>query len=71
MCCSGLKGKVEGEYEQTSPPASNDWHFVTISAKPGSGKVFTWKNKAGVSWELEFIREEENGAVLVFKVFQT
>ena len=71
MHCSGIKGQVEGEYEQTSPPSSNDWHFVTISAKEGSGKVFTWKNKAGVSWELEFIREEENGAVLVFKVFQT
>ena len=38
---SGVKEKVEGDYEQTSPPSSNDWHFVKITAKPGSDKVFT------------------------------
>ena len=36
-----MKEKVEGDYEQTSPPSSNDWHFVKITAKPGSDKVFT------------------------------
>merc|ERR1711872_1078208 len=49
---TGIKAKVEGDYEQTSPPSSNDWHFVKITAKPGSDKVFIWKNKAGVTWEL-------------------
>merc|ERR1711973_655906 len=49
---TGIKEKVEGDYEQTSPPSSNDWHFVKITAKPGSDKVFIWKNKAGVAWEL-------------------
>merc|ERR1712013_739034 len=38
---TGIKERVEGDYEQTSPPSSNDWHFVKITAKPGSDKVFT------------------------------
>jgi len=59
---------VEGDYEQTSPPSSNDWHFVKITAKPGSDKVFIWKNKAGVAWELILTNMEENDGVLVFKV---
>merc|ERR1711962_1091393 len=67
---TGVKEKVEGDYEQTSPPSSNDWHFVKITAKPGSDKVFIWKNKAGVTWELILTNMEENFGVLllVFKV---
>merc|ERR1712126_26563 len=65
---TGIKKKVEGDYEQTSPPSSNDWHFVKITAKPGSDKVFIWKNKAGVTWELILTNMEENFGVLVFKV---
>merc|ERR1711928_226130 len=67
---TGIKEKVEGDYEQTSPPSSNDWHFVKITAKPGSDKVFIWKNKAGVAWELILTSMEENFGVLllVFKV---
>merc|ERR1711973_90987 len=67
---TGIKAKVEGDYEQTSPPSSNDWHFVKITAKPGSDKVFIWKNKAGVAWELILTNIEENDGVLVFKVGQ-
>merc|ERR1711928_49926 len=67
---TGINEKVEGDYEQTSPPSSNDWHFVKITAKPGSDKVFIWKNKAGVAWELILTNMEENFGVLllVFKV---
>merc|ERR1711962_1428910 len=68
---TGIKEKVEGDYEQTSPPSSNDWHFVKITAKPCSDdKVFIWKNKAGVTWELILTNMEENFGVLllVFKV---
>merc|ERR1711973_743282 len=65
---TGVKEKVEGDYEQTSPPSSNDWHFVKITAKPDSDKVFIWKNKAGVAWELFLTNMEENDRVLVFKV---
>merc|ERR1712055_181486 len=68
---SGTKGIVEGDYVQTLPQASNDWHYVKITAKPGSDKVFLWRNKAGVEWELVLIDEKktEDGApMLVFKV---
>merc|ERR1711962_1756234 len=64
---TGVKEKVEGDYEQTSPPSSNDWHFVKITAKPGSDKVFIWKNKAEVEWEL-ILTNMENDGVVVFKV---
>merc|ERR1712126_768888 len=64
---TGVKEKVEGDYEQTSPPSSNDWHFVKITAKPGSDKVFIRKNKAGVTWEL-ILTNMENDGVVVFKV---
>ena len=67
---SGLLEKVEGDYIQSLPPPSNDWHYVTISRLPSSGGAensFTWKNKAGVEWELTFIGEERSG-VLKFKV---
>merc|ERR1711973_743233 len=65
---TGVKEKVEGDYKQTSPPSSNDWHFVKITAKPGSDKVFIWKNKAGVEWELILTNMEENDGMLAFKV---
>merc|ERR1711872_432749 len=67
----GSKRIVEGDYVQTLPEASNDWHYVKITAQPGSDKVFLWKNKAGVEWELVLIdeKETENGVpMLVFKV---
>merc|ERR1711962_1801245 len=65
---TGIKERVEGDYEQTSPPSSNEWHFVKITAKPGSDKVFIWKNKAGVEWELILTNMEENDGMLAFKV---
>ena len=97
MTSSGSKRIVEGDYVQTLPQASNDWHYVKITAQPGSDKVlsffnthlhstshfpfqyfssspekvFLWKNKAGVEWELVLIdeKETENGVpMLVFKV---
>merc|ERR1711962_751840 len=64
---TGVKEKVEGDYEQTSPPSSNDWHYVKITAKPGSDRVFIWKNKAEVEWEL-ILTNMENDGVVVFKV---
>ena len=57
---------MEGDYERTSPPSSNNRHFVTIRAKPGSDNVFTWRNKDGDQGQLLFTKAEENGAVLVF-----
>merc|ERR1712055_271032 len=57
---TGLIDQVEGNYVQSSPPASNDWHYVSISKKEN---VFTWKNKAGVEWDLVFSGEERDGAV--------
>merc|ERR1712055_575262 len=62
---TGLIDQVEGDYVQSSPPASNDWHYVSISKKEEN--VFTWKNKAGVEWDLVFSGEERDGAVR-FKV---
>ena len=57
---------MEGDYERTSPPSSDNRHFVTIRAKPGSDNVFTWRNKDGDQGQLLFTKAEENGAVLVF-----
>ena len=34
-------------------------------------KVFTWKNKAGIEWELALTKVEKGGKVLVFKVSQS
>merc|ERR1711936_1445122 len=62
---TGLIDQVEGDYVQSSPPASNDWHHVSISKKEEN--VFTWKNKAGVEWDLVFSGEERDGGV-IFKV---
>ena len=80
---------MEGNYEQPSQGTSDDWHFVSISAKPGLDKVsnertssslfsifildkvFTWKNKAGIEWELALTKVEKGGKVLVFKVSQS
>ena len=49
---------------QTSPEASNNWHYVSISRQNSSLNIFTWKNKAGVEWDLIFVEEESSG---VFK----
>ena len=46
---------------QFSPPGSNEWHDVSISKK--SGEVFTWKNRAGVEWDLILVGEESGGVV--------
>jgi len=62
----GLLDIVEGDYVQSSPPPSNDWHYASIS-RSGAENSFIWKNKAGVEWELTFIGEESSG-VLKFKV---
>ena len=64
---SGLKQLVEGSYEQSSPPPSNDWHYVSIRGQNGSENIFTWKNKAGVEWDLIFV-EKENSGVFKFQV---
>jgi len=61
---TGLIDQVEGDYVQSSPPASNDWHYVSISKKEEN--VFTWKNKAGVEWDLVLSGEESGG--VSFKV---
>merc|ERR1711990_371703 len=61
---TGLIDQVEGDYVQSSPPASNDWHHVSISKKEEN--VFIWKNKAGVEWDLVFSGEESGG--VSFKV---
>jgi len=63
----GLLDIVEGDYVQSSPPPSNDWHYASISSSVGAENSFTWKNKAGIEWELTFIGEESSG-VLMFKV---
>merc|ERR1711971_482759 len=49
------------------PSPSNDWHYASISSSVGAENSFTWKNKAGIEWELTFIGEESSG-VLMFKV---
>ena len=41
MTNSGTKEIVEGDYVQTLPEASNDWHYVKITAQPGSDKVLS------------------------------
>lgn len=48
---------VEGNYTQSSPPPSNDWHYVNIRGQNGSANVFTWENKAGVEWDLIFVEK--------------
>ena len=53
---------------QSSPPPSNEWHYVTISKKVGSQNIFTWRNKAGVEWDLIYLEEESSSGVLKFKV---
>jgi len=61
---TGLIDQVEGEYVQTQPPASNDWHYVSISKKEEN--IFTWKNKAGVEWDL--LQPKESSGVVIFQV---
>ena len=52
---------------QTSPAASNSWHYVSISRQNRSLNFFTWENKAGIKWDLIFVEEESSG-VFKFKV---
>ena len=52
---------------QTSPEASNSWHYVSISRQNRSLNFFTWENKAGIKWDLIFVEEESSG-VFKFKV---
>ena len=46
---------IVGKYDNQEYSGSdkNDWHYVTISTTDNP-MVFEWKNKAGVSWTLEF-----------------
>ena len=44
IICLGIEETVEGNYEQTSPRSSNEWHFVKITAKPGLDKVLAKEN---------------------------
>ncbi|MDA7881667.1 hypothetical protein N9A94_05125 [Akkermansiaceae bacterium] len=39
-----------GKYEKVSP--SSDWHYVTITR--GANGSLHWKNRADISWTLEF-----------------
>ena len=50
---------------QSSLPATNNWHYVSISKSKGN--LYTWKNKAGIEWDLILIGEE-SGGVVTFKV---
>ena len=43
---------IRGEYFCSKYGANaNDWHYVTITENT-PGKLYTWKNRAGVSWTL-------------------
>ena len=55
---------------QSSPPPSNDWHYVSIRGQKGSENLFLWKNKAGVEWDL-VLGGDESGGRLTFKVRKT
>lgn len=45
---------MEGRYVCTQyigGPHENDWHYVTITAKPGAAVgEYRWTNQAGASW---------------------
>ena len=45
-------------------------HVHLSSLFSSLNKVFTWKNKAGIEWELALTKVEKGGKVLVFKVSQ-
>jgi len=62
---AGLIEQVEGDYVQSSLPATNNWHYVSISKKKEN--LYNWKNKAGIEWDLILIGEE-SGGVVTFKV---
>ena len=53
MAVLSLLDKVAGVYKQTSPPA-----HATITRKNGTENVFTWRNKAGVKWDLVLDTED-------------
>merc|ERR1719264_1008703 len=56
---------IEGEYQLSSGP-TNDWHYVSVRGVKGS-RDYTWENKAGATWDLTFVGEENLGS-LKFKV---
>merc|ERR1712037_77882 len=64
----GLKSIVEGNYVQSSPPPSNTWHYVSIRGQTGSENIFTWRNKAGVEWDLILVEDDWKSGVLKFQV---
>ena len=53
---------------QSSPPPSNNWHYVSIRGKIGSENIFTWRNKAGVEWDLILVEDDWKSGVLKFQV---
>ena len=59
---------VEGDYVQSSPPPSNDWHYVSIRGQSGSENLFSWKNKAGVEWDLILVEDDWRSGVFKFQV---
>jgi len=64
----GFKSIIEGNYVQSSPPPSNTWHYVSIRGKIGSENIFTWRNKAGVEWDLILVEDDWKSGVLKFQV---
>jgi hypothetical protein len=64
----GFKSIIEGNYVQSSPPPSNNWHYVSIRGKIGSENIFTWRNKAGVEWDLILVEDDWKSGVLKFQV---
>jgi len=64
----GLKSIVEGNYVQSSPPPSNIWHYVSIRSQTGSENIFTWRNKAGVEWDIILVEDDWKSGVLKFQV---
>ena len=43
---------MEGDYVQTLPEASNDWHYVKITAKPGSDEVLPFSALIYISFSI-------------------
>lgn len=45
---------IAGTYENLkySGAKKNNWHYVTVTADNADKSVYTWKNRAGVSWKM-------------------
>ena len=66
LICSGQFDRIiEGDFQLSSGP-TNDWHYVSIRRVRGS-QDYTWENKAGATWDLTLVGEENHGS-LRFKV---